>query len=157
MPNQLKYAEILEVLTRYEVEFILVGGLAAIVHGSPLGTEDVDNVYLSSEQNHFRLADALKELKAHYFDPAGRHIEPDVSRLATMKTHLLVTRCGRLDVLRTIGQAMTYEDLLERSEEIELEDFRIHVLNLETIIETKEIVDRPKPILNSFQSEVVDR
>ncbi len=144
MPNELNYAQILDILTRYEVEFILVGGLAAIVHGSPLPTEDVDIVYRSSEQNRPRLAEALKELKAHYFDPAGRYIEPDLARLATMRTHLLVTSSGRLDVMQAIGRDLTYDDLLERSGEFEIEDFRVYVLNLETIIETKEEADRPK-------------
>ena len=85
MATELRFDEVLRVLTRNEVEFIVVGGVAAIHQGSPLNTEDVDVVYLPSEENNTRLARALRELEAYYLDPAGRHIEPNVSRLASMR------------------------------------------------------------------------
>lgn len=144
MPVAPKFAEILAVLVRHEVEFILVGGLAAVVHGSPLMTEDVDIVYRSSEQNLSRLASALKEMKAHYLDPAGRHIEPDVPRLATMRMNLLSTSLGRLDALRSVGPGLTYSDLFEKSKEMEIEGLLVRVLDLEVIIETKEYAGRAK-------------
>jgi len=144
MATELRFDEVLRVLTRNEVEFIVVGGVAAILQGSPLTTEDVDVVYLSSEQNNTRLAKALGELRAYYFDPAGRHIEPDVSRLASMRMHLLKTSCGRVDVLRTVGKDLAYHDLVERSRELDVAEFRVRALDLEAIIETKEHADRPK-------------
>jgi hypothetical protein len=144
MATELRFDQILRVLVRNEVEFIVVGGVAAILQGSPLTTEDLDIVYLSSKRNHIRLAKALGELEAHYFDPADRQIEPDVSRLASLRMHLLKTSCGRVDVLRTVGKELAYQDLVERSRELEVAEFRVRVLNLATIIETKEHADRPK-------------
>lgn len=107
-------------------------------------TQDVDIVYATSEDNLGRLAEALRELKAHYNDPAGRHIEPDVSRLAAMNLHLLKTRLGRLDLLRIVGDGLIYDDLIERSDEQTIEDVRVRVLDVETLIETKEFAGRPK-------------
>lgn len=144
MATELRFDEILRVLTRNEVEFIVVGGVAAILQGSPLTTEDVDVVYLSSEENNTRLAKALGELDAYYFDPAGRHFEPDVFRLASMRMHLLKTSCGRVDVLRTVGDDLAYHDLVERSRVLDVAEFRVRALDLEAIIETKEHADRPK-------------
>ncbi|HEV7785321.1 MAG TPA: hypothetical protein VGQ28_08295 [Thermoanaerobaculia bacterium] len=144
MATELRFDEVLRVFIRNEVEFIVVGGIAAILQGSPLTTEDVDVVYLSSETNNFRLAKALGELEAYYFDPAGRQIEPDASRLASMRVHLLKTRCGRVDVLRTVGKDLAFRDLVGKSRVLEVEELRVRVLNLETIIETKEHADRPK-------------
>ena len=144
MATELRFDEVLRVFVRNEVEFIVVGGIAAILQGSPLTTEDVDVVYLSSEENNFRLAKALGELKAYYFDPAGRQIEPDASRLAAMRIHLLKTRCGRVDVLRTVGKDLAFHDLVGKSKVLEVEELRVRVLDLETIIETKEHADRPK-------------
>jgi hypothetical protein len=144
MATELRFDEVLRILIRNEVQFIVVGGVAAILQGSPLTTEDVDVVYLSSEQNNLCLARALGELEAYYFDPAGRHIEPNASRLASMRVHLLNTNCGRVDVLRTVGKDLAYSDLVERSRVLEVAELRVRVLDLETIIETKEHADRPK-------------
>jgi predicted nucleotidyltransferase len=83
-------------------------------------------------------------LEAHYFDPAGRQIEPNASRLASMRVHLLNTNCGRVDVLRTVGKDLAYPDLVERSRELDVAELRVRVLDLEAIIETKEHADRPK-------------
>lgn len=144
MPTELRFDEVLRVLTRNEVVFIVVGGVAAILQGSPLITEDVDVVYLSSEENNTRLAQALGELEAYYFDPADRHIEPNVSRLTSMRMHLLKTSCGRVDVLRTVGKDLAYQDLVGRSRVLDVAEFSVRALDLETIIETKEHADRPK-------------
>ncbi len=144
MDAPLKIVEILQALSRHEVEFIVVGGVASILRGSPLMTQDVDVVYSASEGNIRRLAEALRELKAHYKDPAGRYIEPDVSRLASMRLHLLRTTFGPLDVLRSVGDGLDYDGLLERSDEQTVEDFRVRVLDVETLIETKEFAGRPK-------------
>lgn len=144
MATDLKFDEVLRVLIRNEVEFIVVGGVAAILQGSPLTTEDVDVVYLCSEENNIRLAKALGELEAYYLDPAGRRIEPDASRLASLKMHLLKTSCGRVDVLRTVGKDLGFDDLAVKARALEVAEFRVRVLDLETIIETKEYADRPK-------------
>ncbi len=159
MAIELRFDEVLRVLTRHEVDFIVVDGVAAILQGSPLTTEDVDIVYLSSEKNHLRLARALEELDAYYLDPAGRHIEPDVLRLASMRMHLLKTNCGRVDVLRTVGNDLAYEQLVKKSRVLDVMEFRVRVLELATIIETKEHADRPKdryqlPFLRQLLAEI---
>lgn len=107
-------------------------------------TRDVDVVYSTSDDNIKRLAGALRELKAHYKDPAGRYIEPDASRLTSMKLHLLRTKFGPLDLLRSVGDGLGYDDLVERSDEQTIEDFQVRVLDVETLIETKEFAGRPK-------------
>lgn len=162
MVAEARFDEVLRILSRNEVEFIVVGGVAAILQGSPLSTEDIDLVYLSSEKNLGRLATALKELEAHYLDPAGRQIEPDVSRLTSMKVHLLKTNCGRVDVLRTVGDGLAFEDLIEESRRFEVAEFGVRVLNLETIIATKEQAGRPKdqaqlPFLKQLLTELQRR
>lgn len=159
MTAEVRFDEILRVLSRNGVELIVVGGVAAILQGSPLATDDLDIVYLPSAENIARLATALAELEASYLDPAGRHIEPDIPRLANLKMHLLKTNRGRLDVLRTAGRDLAYHDLLDRSRVLEVADSRIRVLDLEAIIETKEHANRPKdryqlPFLRQLLAEI---
>ena len=139
-----KFLDQLRVLVRYEVEFIVVGGVAAVFEGAPIVTLDLDIVYRLSPENVPRLAAALEEIHAVYNDPAGRRIVPDATKLNTIKLHLLLTDLGGLDVLRSIGDGQAYEDLLPQSSEYEVEGMRLRVLNLESIIESKEFANRDK-------------
>ena len=144
MDDELRFLDILEVLTRHEVEFVVVGGVAAILEGAPIATLDLDVVYRREAENNSRLAAALEELNALYKDPAGRRIAPDILKLQTVNLHLLHTDLGPLDVLRHVGRGLTYEQLLDRSNEYEVGDLRLLVLDLATVIETKEIANRDK-------------
>jgi len=156
---QARFDEALRVLTRHEVEFIVVGGIAAILQGSPVTTEDVDVVYRVSDENCRRLAEALDELDASYADPGGRIVRPDAERLTSSRVHLLNTTCGRVDLMRTVGHDLGYTELLGRSKELEIEELSVRVLELEAIIETKEQADRPKdryqlPFLRQLLAEI---
>lgn len=150
-PN--KFLQQLQILVHHEIEFIVVGGVAAVFEGAPIITLDLDIVYDPSPTNNERLAAALRELNAIYRDPAGRRIVPDRPKLDKMKRHLLLTDLGGLDVLTTIGQDRTYQDLIGRSSKYEVAGMHLQVLNLEAIIESKAFANREKdravlPILN---------
>lgn len=156
---QVRFDDALRILSRHEVEFIVVGGIAAVLQGSPLTTEDVDLLYRVSGENTRRLAQALAELDASYADPAGRIIRPDAERLTSSRVHLLNTSCGRVDLMQTVGDRLAYSALLARSRELEIEEFTVRVLALEAIIETKEHADRPKdraqlPFLRQLLAEI---
>lgn len=72
MPDDLPLldaAEVLKVLSRHRVRYILIGALAATVHGSPLRTEDVDICPAKDNDNLDRLATALEELDALEWEP----------------------------------------------------------------------------------------
>jgi hypothetical protein len=71
----------LRVLRKAEVEFILVGGLAAVLHGAPIQTYDVDIVYSREPANVARLMSALQSLDAFYRFPLDRRLRPALSHL----------------------------------------------------------------------------
>jgi hypothetical protein len=79
--HQLRFLDILQVLVHHRVEFIVIGGVAAILEGAPVSTFDLDIMQQRSTENHERLLKALGELNARYRDPAGRHIVPDRAKL----------------------------------------------------------------------------
>jgi len=58
--------EILKVLTRHRVDFIIVGGVSAVLHGAPVTTFDLDVVHSRDQKNLARLLAALQELEAVY-------------------------------------------------------------------------------------------
>jgi predicted nucleotidyltransferase len=147
MAATLKFGDILQVLSRNGVDFILVGGIAAILEGAPVSTFDLDVVIRRTIENHQKVLDALRELNAHYLDPAGRHIIPDAGKLDTMRLHRLLTDFGPLDVLESIGDGLTYGDLVDHTRSYKVAGFQVLTLNLETIILSKEQAHREKDMM----------
>ncbi len=141
-------ARILGVLERHGVEVVVIGGLAAWIHGAPVVTTDVDVVYARDPENIRRLVDALREIDAIYRDPGGRRIQPNESGLSATTGgghHLLTTVAGDLDVLRDAA-GFGYPELLPRSTLLDLDGVRARVASLETVIELKSRAGRPKDI-----------
>jgi hypothetical protein len=128
------------------VAFIVVGGVAAVLEGAPISTFDLDIVYSLETENVARLADALGKLNAVDVDPGGRTIRPTVRHLQGSGPHLLRTRHGRLDVMGSMGDGLTYPDLVSRSRVRTVRglEIQIQVLGLETLNASKEAADRPK-------------
>lgn len=121
------------------VEFILVGGVAAVLNGAPVNTFDLDIVPARNERNIANLLRVLESLDAVYRMQPSRQVRPNASHLISRGHHNLTTTCGPLDVLGTIGRGMGYEDLLPHAKEMALgRDVRVKVLDLETIVAIKE-------------------
>jgi predicted nucleotidyltransferase len=144
MDSALKFVGILRVLSAHGVEYILVGGMAAIVEGAPISTFDLDIVFQKTDENLERLLAALQELEARYLDPAGRHLTPDATKLATLRLHQLVTSLGPLDVMEKIGAGLYYGDLVDDTKISEIEGAEVRVLGLTSIILSKEQANRDK-------------
>lgn len=142
--SKTRFFQLLAVLTRHQVEFVIVGGVAALLEGAPILTLDLDIVPRPTEDNLERLLDALGELQARYRDPAGRLIRPDADRLRENRFNLLVTDLGALDVLRDLGEGFSFDEILERTHTYELAGVRVRALDLRTLIEVKERVNRDK-------------
>ncbi len=147
MPEEsLDLPGMLEVLTRHGVEFIVVGGVWATLHGAPVMTFDLDIVHLRSADNIARLVEALEELDA-IFRTHPRRITPKTSHLETSGHQLLRTSKGALDVLGSLDGGRTYEDLLEHTLVFEAEDgMRLRLLELPELIEIKSRAGRPKDL-----------
>jgi hypothetical protein len=143
-PRSVRFLGLLRALLRHGVDFFVVGGVAAQLEGAPILTFDLDVLYDKSPENLARLLAALRELKARYRDPAGRHIEPDTEKLAALRLHLLLTELGPLDVLGSIGNGLTYQDLVGRTIQYQLGESQVRVLELAAVIETKEQANRDK-------------
>ena len=134
---------LLAVLTRHGVEFVVIGGVAGTLHGSPLVTYDLDVVHRRSPENVARLLAALEELDAYYRYQGGRRLVPGPTHLESPGHQLLRTNAGRLDLLgEVVGRG--YDDLLAESEAVDIEEMTVHVVRLETLIELKELAGRDR-------------
>jgi predicted nucleotidyltransferase len=127
----------LRILTENKVDFIVVGGVAAVLEGVPVNTFDLDVIHLRDPKNVSRLLSALDALGARYRTQPERHLKPQASHLMSAGHQLLTTRFGPLDLLGSIGRSHTYEDLLPDSIEVNA-GVRIRVLKLERQIAIKE-------------------
>jgi hypothetical protein len=121
------------------VEFAVVGGLAAVLNGAPVNTFDLDIVPARDEANVAKLLGVLETLDGIYRMQPERRLKPDAGHLTSPGHHNLITSCGPLDVLGTVGRGLCYEDLLPHTMEMEIGGgVRVRVLNLATIVALKE-------------------
>jgi len=144
---QLDFRAILQALKDHRVDFIVVGGVAAVLQGAPVSTFDLDVVHSREQGNIARLLNALEELEAWRRSHPERRLRPDASHLSSPGHQLLLTRFGPLDLLGMIGRSRGYQDLLAATEEIQLGGgLAVRVLNLDTLIAVKEEVGDEKDL-----------
>jgi len=131
------FLAMLRCLAHHGVEFIVVGGVGAVLHGSPVTTFDLDIVHARTPDNLARLDAALQEMNAHY--RARPDLHPTISHLESDGHQLLETIHGPLDVLGMIGCGENFESLVSHSTLLQAgEGLEFRVLDLETLIRTKE-------------------
>jgi hypothetical protein len=119
------FLAVIHALSEHCVDFIVVGGVAAVLEGAPISTFDLDIV-------HSRAIDNVQRFEG------ARRIRPQESHLASAGYQLLMTRFGPLDVLGAIGRSRGYEELLEHVTELQVEPgHMIRVLKLSKLIEVK--------------------
>lgn len=138
---------LLEALSIRSVNYILIGGMAAAVHGSIRATRDVDVVYERNPENVRRLVAALGSLAPVLRGaPANlpfRFDEPTVERGLNFT---LSTRIGAIDLFGEVAGGGSYEALLPDSREIEILGVRCRVVTLEKLIELKRAAGRPRDL-----------
>jgi len=134
---------ILRVLERHQVRYVVIGGLAAVIHGSPLPTYDIDITPERSKTNIHALLAALAELDALAL-PAGDDGDP-ADLLEAGEDLSLFTPSGYLDVIFAPSGARGYRDLASRSERLEVaEGVEPHVADLRDVIHSKQTLGRTR-------------
>jgi hypothetical protein len=155
----------LEVLEHHAVAYVLIGGLAATLHGSPAVTNDADICPARDLQNLTRLSAALRELEARVrtdAEPTGLPFACDAEFLSRVRVVDLVTKYGTFDISFEPAGFRDYEELAEHAEEIAIGGLRVKVAALADVIYSKETANRPKdhvtlPILYALQDEIAKR
>ncbi len=127
------------------VRFVLVGGFAAVAHGSTRVTRDIDLCLDFSPGNLRLLLESLDGLQPrHRAGPLRRPLERDADELAGFRALYLETDLGELDVLREITGIGSFDACLGRSEPLALWGLEIPVLDLEALIDAKRAAGRDK-------------
>jgi len=144
-PSAANLAALLAKLCDAGVEFIVVGGAAAVIHGAPITTKDLDIVHRRTPENVARLLEVMLQLDATMrYDFANRGLRPTAEMLAGRGQINLSTSLGPFDPLCEIGDRQGYDELLAHSELLVEEGRLLRVLDLPTLIAVKTTAGRPK-------------
>lgn len=138
---------LLEVLERHRVQYVVVGGFAAELHGSVRRTADVDVVPRATADNLERLAAALREVQAKIRTaglPEGLPFSPSGEAMAAMTMLNLVTTHGELDLNFTPSGTAGYEDLHVDATTFDVGRVQVQVASLADVIRSKTAAGRPK-------------
>lgn len=139
------YQKLIPVLVKGNVKFIIIGGVAAVVHGAARATFDLDVVYSRNPDNIIHLVQTLIPYSPYLRDaPDGLPFIFDRVTVQNGLNFTLTTQLGNLDLLGEVVGGGTYEDLLPYSEEIEVFNAKCFCLGLERLITIKRAAGRPK-------------
>lgn len=152
---------ILRALNERGVRYILIGGFAAVIHGSPYVTTDLDVVPETDGANLERLSAALTDLNARVWtstEPEGLVFEHDAESLARAETWNLVTDHGRLDVTFRPSGTAGFADLARDAVHLTILGVDVDVASLADVVRSKEAAAREKdrlvlPVLRRILEE----
>jgi hypothetical protein len=139
--------EIPAALDRHGVRYVLIGGLAAVLHGSAHVTTDVDVVPEEAIHNLERLSAALKELGARIRvagEPDGVPFDHSAESLARVRIRNLQTSKGDLNITFQPSGTRGYEDLKRDVVRMRIRGFDVPVASLADVIRSKEAAGRER-------------
>jgi hypothetical protein len=149
---------IIRKLLQHEVRFVLIGGVAAALQGSPLLTADVDISYERTPQNLERLAGALKDMNARL-----RGVEedlpftPDARALKSGSNFTFVTDLGDLDCIGWPDGINSYDELARAAPAMRIGRHEVLVASIDDLIRMKRAAGRPKDVAGAMALEEVKK
>jgi hypothetical protein len=141
----LKLRTLLEFLESNAVDFIVIGGVAGIVHGSAYPTYDFDLLYSRDEKNLEKLAAALVELKVTLRNaPPDPPLLIDARTLAAGSNFTFDSNVGAFDILGHADGMRDYETMRADSVREELWGVSVRIASIDDLIRMKRAAGRPK-------------
>ncbi|MCJ8328727.1 MAG: hypothetical protein HRT89_02360 [Lentisphaeria bacterium] len=150
----MNFEHIIQELHFAEIDFILIGGVCAALHGASITTYDIDFLYRNSEENNQKILDFLLTVNASHRGQAGKVILPDIKQLNKGGQFLFKTDLGEIDMLSFIGNTnkvyYEYDYYIQNKlvDEIEILNSKICMLSLDGLIGSKQVANRKKDELH---------
>ena len=140
----------------FQIECVLVGGVAATVHGSSVPTQDLDLCYSRDSGNMVRVVAALRSVNATLRGaPKNIPFILDEESLRRGLNFTFDTDVGKLDLLGEVRGVGVYADCFENADEAEIFGYHHHVLSLEKLIDAKRAAGRPKDLIALPELETI--
>jgi len=140
----------------FQIDCVLVGGVAATVHGSAIPTQDLDICYLRDPGNLTKVVKALRSVNAT-LRGAPKNI-PFILDEETLRRGLnftFDTDAGKLDLLGEVRGVGMYSDCLRNADEAEIFGYTCRVLSLDKLIDAKRAAGRPKDLIALRELEAI--
>ncbi len=150
-------SELTRRLVEAQVEFVLIGGFAAVAHGVTLVTRDVDICCRFSEANLMRIQKALADLHPVHRSRPDLPLALTPEQCANFVNLYLKTDLGVVDCLGEVKGIGNFESVLSQSMEVELPFGKCRVLGLEGLIRAKEAMDRDHDRITLVQLKEIKR
>ncbi|MGI9081269.1 MAG: hypothetical protein ACR2FZ_03175 [Thermoleophilaceae bacterium] len=158
MPAEFRPRALLRDLTAHGVDFVVVGGVAALLHGTDRNTFDLDICPAGDRPNLDALGKALVELKVRL-----RGIEedvpfvPDGRSLAKMRILTLDTSLGPLDVLLQPDGSPPYAKLRQRATRVDIGPATVLIASIDDLLSMKRAANRDKDKLDVESLDAIKR
>lgn len=151
-------AALLKRLVAHGIDFVVVGGIAMVSHGSARVTQDLDICYATDAANLEALGAALVELRGRLRGVEGDvPFVPDARTLRRTTILTLDTEDGPIDLLVRPAGSPDYDTLRARADRVTLDGVAVLVASLEDLEAMKRATGRPKDELDLEEIEVIRR
>ena len=146
----------LRLLGEHKVDCVIVGGIAALIHGSLLLTNDVDVCYARDLENLKRLAGALQSVHARLRNaPEGLPFILDAETLKRGLNFTFTTDVGDIDLLGEVRGVGHYDEVLAGSITVELFDYLFAVIDIGKLVIAKRAAGRQKDLIALPELEAI--
>jgi hypothetical protein len=145
-------------LAQADVDFIVIGGYAAVLHGSPRITQDLDITYSTEPANLAALGGVLTALNARLYgieEPVP--FVPEARTLAQVGLLTLDTDAGKLDLLARPPGARSYSKLVDAAQVYEIDGIVVRIAGIRDLIAMKETAARPRDLADIAELEAIER
>jgi hypothetical protein len=153
-----KPLQLLQLLTAKGVDFVLIGGYAAVLHGSPRVTQDLDVCYATEPANLQILGSVLVDLRARLHGVEDEvPFVPDERALAAVELLTVDTDLGKLDLMAHPAGAPSYARLRAGAAIYDVGGFVVRVASIPDLIAMKSAAGRPKDLADVAELETIER
>lgn len=152
------FLQLLRRLHEADVEFVVIGGVAAAAHGCTLVTQDLDVCVRPTPENWARLELALRALgPVHRMDARRLPFAGTADAFARLRNAYLSTAAGQIDCLGEVTGLGGFDAVRARALELEIDGKAVAVLDIPALIAAKQALGAPKDAEAVRQLEALAR
>jgi len=142
-----QFRELLKRLVEAKLDFVVVGGVAATLHGVAEPTRDLDVCIRLSAESWHRVASVIGPLHPRFaLTPDLRPITTELSKLDQYRNLYVLTDLGRLDFLGEVPPVGDIDHVALHAVAMKLDDLTVRVISVDDLLRVKEHVRRPKDL-----------